>query len=143
MKDCGVQLREKMWVRATLLLMPISLVLFFTACNTEVLDPEVGDPEFVGSETCMTCHEGKYDDWIASGHPYKFTIVENGVEPTYPAEAVNFQDTWMTNLGDGSHDWSNIAGVIGGYGWKARFVGTDGHIVGTANSGFSTPGFSH
>ena len=138
MKDCGVQLREKMWVRATLLLMPISLVLFFTACNTEVLDPEVGDPEFVGSETCMTCHEGKYDDWIASGHPYKFTIVENGVEPTYPAEAVNFQDTWMTNLGDGSHDWSNIAGVIGGYGWKARFVGTDGHIVGTANSEFST-----
>ncbi|MCK5794775.1 MAG: hypothetical protein KAH12_08705, partial [Anaerolineales bacterium] len=48
----------------------------------------------------------------------------------------------MANLGDGSHSWENVAGVIGGYGWKARFVGTDGHIIGTANSEFST-GLGH
>lgn len=45
-------------------------------------------------------------------------------------------------LGDGTHTWADIAGVIGGYGWKARFVGTDGHIVGTAGSEFST-GMGH
>lgn len=44
----------------------------------------------------------------------------------------------MTYLGDSTHTWADIAGVIGGYGWKARFVGTDGHIVGTAGSDFST-----
>ncbi len=97
---------------------------------------------FVGSEACETCHQAKYDTWIASGHPYKFTIVEGGVEPTYPAEAENFQDTWMAGLGDGSHTWNDVAGVIGGYGWKARFVGTDGHIIGTAGSAFST-GLAH
>ena len=48
----------------------------------------------------------------------------------------------MDNLADGSHDWTQIAGVIGGYGWKARFVGTDGHIVGTAGSAYS-PGYGH
>jgi hypothetical protein len=130
--------REKLWVRVALLSIPVSLVLFFTACNSEDSDPPAGDAEFIGSEACMTCHADNYDDWIASGHPYKFSVIENATAPDYPAEAVNFQDTWMANLGNGSHDWSNIAGVIGGYGWKARFVGTDGHIVGTANSAFSS-----
>ena len=97
---------------------------------------------YVGSEACAPCHQGKYDTWIVSGHPYKFTVVEGGVPPTYPPEAKNFQDTWMDGLGDGSHTWNDIAGVIGGYGWKARFVGTDGHIVGTAGSEFST-GLAH
>jgi len=98
------------------------------------------EAEYVGSSACAGCHASKYNDWVASGHPYKFTIIEGGVAPTYPVEAINFQDQWMTNLGDGSHTWDNIAGVIGGYGWKSRFVGTDGHIVGTANSAFSTGG---
>ncbi|RLD92943.1 MAG: hypothetical protein DRJ29_10390 [Bacteroidetes bacterium] len=103
---------------------------------------EATEAEFVGSAACAACHQTKYDDWVASGHPYKFTIITGGVAPTYPAEAVNFQDQYMDSLGDGSHTWSDIGGVIGGYGWKARFVGTDGHIVGTAGSAFST-GLGH
>lgn len=97
---------------------------------------------FVGSDACETCHQEKYDDWIESGHPYKFTVIEGGQEPIYPAEAVNFQAQWMDSLGDGSHSWADIAGVIGGYGWKTRFVGTDGHIVGSGGSAFST-GLGH
>lgn len=100
------------------------------------------EAEFVGSAACAGCHAGIYGDWEASGHPYKFTIVTGGVEPTYPPEAINFQSQWMDSLGDGSHTWDDIAGVIGGYGWKARFVGTDGHIIGTAGSAFST-GLGH
>ena len=97
---------------------------------------------FVGSDVCKSCHSEKYDDWIESGHPYKFTVIEGGQEPTYPAEANNFQSQWMDSLGDGSHTWNDIAGVIGGYGWKSRFVGTDGHIVGSGGSAFST-GLGH
>jgi hypothetical protein len=100
------------------------------------------DATFVGSDACAGCHADKYNDWIASGHPYKFTIIENGEAPTYPAEAINFQDQYMDSLGDGSHTWADIAGVIGGYGWKARFVGIDGHIVGSGGSAFS-PGVGH
>lgn len=126
------------------LIIPISLALIFSACSNETIEgpPSGGEQGYVGSDACMSCHSDKYDMWVNSGHPYKFSIIENGVQPTYPDEAVNFQDTWMENLGDGSHSWDNVAGVIGGYGWKARFVGTDGHIMGTANSAFST-GLGH
>ena len=126
------------------LIIPISLALIFSSCANETIedDPPGGEQGFVGSDACMSCHSDKHNMWVNSGHPYKFTIIEDGVPPTYPDEAINFQDTWMENLGDGSHSWDNVAGVIGGYGWKARFVGTDGHIMGTANSAFST-GLGH
>jgi hypothetical protein len=93
---------------------------------------------YVGSDKCKMCHSEKYTDWAASGHPYKFNVTAGDVGPVYPPEAINFQTSWLENLGNGTHDWGNVAGVIGGYGWKARFVGTDGHIIGTAGSAFST-----
>jgi hypothetical protein len=142
MKGRSTTSRKGSWRGALLLFIPVSLVLMMSACNNNEEEPTPGEASFIGSESCMTCHTNMYDDWVASGHPYKFTIVENGVQPTYPAEAVNFQSTWMDELGDGSHDWTDVAGVIGGYGWKARFVGTDGHLIGTANSAFSA-GLGH
>ncbi|MBC8215215.1 MAG: T9SS type A sorting domain-containing protein [Candidatus Marinimicrobia bacterium] len=103
----------------------------------------VDDPTYVGSPTCSVCHTEKYNDWNDSGHPYKFSVIENNQAPIYPDFVTNFQSTWLTNLGDGSLDWSNIAGVIGGFGWKARFVGTDGIIVGTASSTLPGAGGGH
>jgi len=102
----------------------------------------VSAQDFVGSDACLDCHSEQFGLWEASGHPYKFTIIEDGQPPVYPVEAVNFQDSWMENLGEGNLTWNAIAGVIGGYGWKARFVGLDGHIVGTAGSAYST-GYGH
>lgn len=98
---------------------------------------------YVGSQRCSGCHADKYNEWIASGHPYKFSVVENEQPPTYPDFVTNFQDTWIGNLGDGSHTWADVAGVIGGFGWKARFVGTDGIIIGTASSQFADAGQGH
>ena len=98
---------------------------------------------FVGSEACSNCHTEKHNLWAASGHPYKFNVIENNQPPVYPPEAINFQDTWMDSLGNGLHTWADIAGVIGGYGWKARFVGTDGHLIGTAGSSFPDAGGGH
>lgn len=125
----------------SLLFVLIFSTVVFTNCSDDDNDNEPTNPierTFVGSESCKSCHENKHNNWMTSGHPYKFSIVENGIAPTYPAEAENFQSTWMQNLGDMSHSWSDIAGVVGGYGWKARFVGKDGHIIGTANSSYST-----
>jgi len=99
---------------------------------------EMGTQNFVGSEACETCHTEKYNNWVVSGHPYKFNIIENNEPPTYPPFVTNFEDTWIAGLGDGTQTWDDIAGVIGGFGWKARFVGKDGHVVGTAGSAYST-----
>lgn len=103
---------------------------------------EYSADDYSGSEKCQACHTEKYNDWAASGHPYKFNVTPDSIGPVYPDEAINFQTTWLDSLGDGTHDWGNVAGVIGGYGWKARFVGTDGHIIGTAGSQYST-GMGH
>ena len=108
------------------------------------------DPTYVGSETCAACHDevnadlgyNIVEEWSNSGHPYKFNVVENDLAPTYPDFVENFEDNWLTELGNGNHSWSEIAGVIGGFGWKARFVGPDGQIVGTADAQID-PGAGH
>lgn len=97
------------------------------------------NPEFyyVGSSTCKQCHESNYNDFINSGHPYKFNFVRNGVAPTYP-DVVEAGRTLP--LPDGATSWNDILGVIGGFGWKARYVDKTGNIVGTANSTINTGG---
>ncbi len=58
-------------------MMIFSMILLFTFCNKED-DPLTPDLGFIGSESCKTCHAEKYTDWVASGHPYKFTVIEDG-----------------------------------------------------------------
>ena len=54
--------------------------------------------DFVGSEACKNCHPEKYNDWVASGHPYKFTVIENDEAPVYPLEAVNYMMKYLRNI---------------------------------------------
>ena len=89
---------------------------------------------YVGSETCQACHPLIYTSFIQTGHPYKFNLV-NGAAPTYPSFVENFMA-----LPTGASSWNDIAGVIGGWGWKARFVDTEGWVVGTASSIVNTGG---
>ncbi len=103
--------------------------------------------DYVGSQTCRACHDevndvlgyNIYEEWQNSGHPYKFHVIENATAPSYPSFVVNFEDSWMSGLGA---SWDEIAGVIGGYGWKVRFVDTTGVIAGTASSVIN-PGGGH
>ena len=76
-----------------------------------------------------------YDAWFNSGHPYKFSLTAD-TAPVYPDFVTNFQDQWLENLGTSGAEigWDNISGVIGGFGWKTRFVDEDGVIIGTASS---------
>jgi len=101
---------------ATLVLMLVS------SCKKEEV-PEV--LAYAGSETCAECHAGIYDIFVESGHPYKLNKVVNGVQPSYPF-------TKMVIPTPEGYDWTNITYVIGGYGWKARFLDQDGYII-TAN----------
>lgn len=105
--------------------------LFLTSCSED--EDSVGQPDieiptpelaFVGSEACQSCHAQKYELFIKSGHPYKLNKV-NGSQPVIPfttADGLNIP----TPAGYG---WGDITYMIGGYGWKARFLDSDGFII--------------
>jgi hypothetical protein len=78
-------------------------------------------PTYVGSETCQECHETLYNSFMKTGHPYKLNKVVNGKAPIYPYSEV-------PNPPEG-YTWDDISYVIGGYGWKARFIDQEGFII--------------
>jgi len=82
---------------------------------------EVAMAEYVGSATCGTCHEETYETFMKSGHPWKLTKVVDSQPPEYPF-------TEVPNPPEG-YTWDDVTYVIGGYNWKARFIGTDGFII--------------
>ena len=77
--------------------------------------------EYAGSEVCAGCHQDTYDVFMQSGHPYKLNPVVDGQPPEYPF-------TEVSELPEG-YTWDDIAYVIGGYNWKARFIDQDGYII--------------
>ncbi len=82
---------------------------------------------YVTSSTCEDCHQTYYDQVFASSHPYKISKVVGDVAPTYPFSSVPSPPV--------GYDWSEITYVIGGYGWKARFMDKDGYILTTGFNG--------
>jgi hypothetical protein len=97
-------------------------------------EPPTVDPNYVGVKKCLSCHAGMHPEivaaWEKSGHNFKLNKVVDGVPPVYP----EFATTWLTEddfelLPGLGVTWNDIAYVIGGYGWKARFVGLDGYII--------------
>lgn len=76
---------------------------------------------YVTSSVCQRCHSDKWDDLFNSGHPHKLNKVVGGVAPTYPHSQVPSPPVGKT--------WSDITYVIGGYGWKARFMDDKGYIM--------------
>jgi len=82
----------------------------------------IPDPAYIGSERCEACHQGIYETFINSGHPYKLLKVENGVAPTYPFTTLDYLPPYFTN------GWEDASYVIGGFAWKYRFVDKDGYI---------------
>jgi len=88
---------------------------------------------YVGSQACMNCHNNVnpntgYNIWteyMTSGHPYKLNEINNA-PPTFP----NNTSPGVPNPPPG-HNWSEFDYMIGGYGWKARFVKPDGKVFNT------------
>jgi hypothetical protein len=79
--------------------------------------------EYVGSSECgnSECHQDIVEVFSKSGHPFKLNKVENGDPPQYPYSVVSAPPEGYT--------WDDITYVIGGYGWKARFIDKDGYII--------------
>ncbi len=78
-------------------------------------------PVYVGSAACAECHQELAAVFSQSGHAFPLTPVVDGQPPEYPFSEVEAPP-------DG-YAWDDIAYVVGGYNWKARFVGHDGFII--------------
>ena len=100
-----------------------------------VLSTPVVAQTYVGSQVCMTCHNTTnsnlgyniWEEFMKTGHPYKLNKV-NGKPPTYPQNT----SPGVPNPPAGTQ-WSEFSYVIGGYGWKARFIKLDGKIYTTTD----------
>ncbi|GBE30278.1 MAG TPA: T9SS type A sorting domain-containing protein [Bacteroidetes bacterium] len=100
-----------------IILICLSVLLVATLCIAQ---------EYVGDSACATCHSGKYDSYMNSGHPYKIT---------HTAGEVPGDDTWphtpvppLPSVFDNQLEWSDVEYVIGNFYWKARFIDRDGYI---------------
>lgn len=87
--------------------------------------PVVLAAEYVGSAACKKCHEAIYNDFIASGHPFK---LQKASEARY--RPLPLPKTW---------NWDDISYVIGGVNWKARFVDKNGYIITATKRGKPIP----
>ncbi len=95
-------------------------------------------PSYVGSAKCGECHAAEYAEHMNSGHPYKLTKVVDGKKVERPFDNVTggVPDPADIPGFDPALSWNDVSYVIGGFGWKARYVGTDGYIItGAADTG--------
>jgi len=83
--------------------------------------PPVPEGGFVGALVCATCHPNQMEDHRASGHPYKLVKITGGQPPLFPFSTVPSPPA--------GYSWNDVTYVIGGFGWKARFVDRSGYIV--------------
>ncbi len=103
-------------------LLVVVVIFFFVAPLMAEGQAEYAEgAEYVGSASCAKCHKDIYDTFMQSGHPYKLNPVVNGQPPDYPFTEVPDPPEGYT--------WDDITYVIGGYNWKARFIGKDGYII--------------
>lgn len=96
-------------------------VLVFCVAMILSMSSVVGAVDYVGPEACITCHSTVNGYYIESGHPYKLNKVIDGTPLIYPFSEVPDVPAGYT--------WGDITYVIGGYGWKARFLDSKGYII--------------
>ncbi len=112
----------------------ILTTLLLGACTQKTVQQIVESPQaaYVGSQTCQACHSDIYETFMSSGHPWKLNPVSDilaagGPDQYFPEPANQYWTQSNAGTPPGTQ-WSDFAYVIGGFGWKARFIKTDGYI---------------
>jgi hypothetical protein len=72
---------------------------------------------YVGADECQVCHQGIYANWSTTGHKYKLMTPDEalGIRPDLPMPE--------------GYEKDDILYVIGGWGWKARYIDNQGYII--------------
>ncbi len=95
-------------------------------------------PEYAGKNSCYLCHSNMKDEFEKSGHPWKIQAIDrskvdaNGVYKPFPAGTNEAgvplaPEVIAAGFSYTSPD-SNVAYMIGGFGWKARWMNKNGYI---------------
>ena len=99
------------------------LMLAFLALG---FSAELMAQDYVGSSACIVCHTARDPELVTeyqkTGHPFKLNEVK-GAPPVYPDNTSPGVPNPPPNT-----TWDDFSYVIGGYGWKARFVKKDGRV---------------
>ncbi len=106
--------------------------------------------DYVGTEVCLGCHgplavTGKdYTVFLRNGHSYKLNEIQNDQVPSYPFSSIDGALAMMADTDDADPsdphagtdntlgtplDYADVSFVIGGFGWKSRWIDADGFIV--------------
>jgi hypothetical protein len=86
----------------------------------------VSERGYVTSSVCATCHAQSASAVATVGHGNSVTKVEGGQQPVLPFTSVPAPSGYA---------WSDISYLIGGYGWKARFMDQNGYVLTTGATG--------
>lgn len=76
---------------------------------------------YVGSEQCFQCHAEQFNQWQASGHPWKLRKAEKARYARLPLPP--------------GYSWGDISYVIGGATKKSRYIDKQGYIITAAKDG--------
>jgi len=112
-----------------LLILALGAMALAGCSDDDETAPPAEPPElaYVGSDACLACHAEEHANWTDSGHPYKLTKID-GVSPDnkFPTFSEFPRDPIVPPVG---YEWSDISYTIGGYGWKMRWIDSNGYII--------------
>jgi len=114
--------RQRLWFAAGFAIVAALIALDLFYGHPSKFTP-IGTAQYAGSATCAACHEQIHADYLRTGHPLKIQKID-GKPPVYPPGTSGGVPQPPPDL-----DWSDISYVIGGYGWKARFMDRQGYIL--------------
>ncbi len=106
------------------MLVAAALLLALTGCEktTNVTAPAAEAETYVSSQACQACHPELYAEFSNTGH----NLVLNRASEAGGRGYFPFGD--LPGPPEG-HQWGDLSYVVGGFWWKARFVGNDGYVV--------------
>ncbi len=111
-------------VMAPPLLLAAALLLALAGCEktTNVTAPRAEAATYVSSQACQACHPEVYAEFSRTGHNFQLNRASDASGRGY----FPFGDLPGTPAG---HQWGDLSYVVGGFWWKAQFIGNDGYVV--------------
>jgi hypothetical protein len=107
----------------------LTLAALAVACGCSKRRSAPAQPEetasYIGSEWCGYCHGSVMSSFETTGHPNILKRLSGGEPPSYPAVSPG-----LSGAGNPPNFlWTDVTYVVGGYGWKANFLGSTGYFI--------------
>ncbi|MGL1903344.1 MAG: multiheme c-type cytochrome [Fibrobacterales bacterium] len=130
-----------------LLIMTAIISSAFIGCTEDsatapIVDQDASYDRHEGASDCASCHATQFANWKESGHAFKLNKVVGDSIPAFPFTdiAAMFPNTVTNSLAevpDAQMSLATTGYIVGGYGWKARYIDTSGLIIHGANAQYN------